>query len=414
MSERDSEALWRQAQRLIEQGQTEQAEALAEAAARAGHALARYHCGIARCYADRNASDREEGLEWLQSAESDGVAAASYELAQLALSEVLVPLDWQQISARMQRAAQARFPLALRTYALALARSGAETDLGNLCLEHAAMGGDVVSLALLGERLAEGSDSAGVDRAQAIACLLQDSGLPVAPATRDMPAELAAPEHLAALPMLPLLDMKDCDRTQPTRIALHNDPLVQIADAFLSREECRLVQMLGGPHLAPSITADPQGRLIKSALRTSHDALLTPDREDFWLRMIQRRMVAAAGLSLAQAEEMVLLRYQPGQEYRAHRDYLPPNLIEPLVEGGSGQRQATAIVYLNEDMRGGATAFPLLGLRVEPRMGRLLLFRNLDAQGEPDPRTLHAGEAVESGSKWICTLWIRQGRVRGA
>lgn len=62
--------------------------------------------------------------------------------------------------------------------------------------------------------------------------------------------------------------------------------------------------------------------------------------------------------------------------------------------------------YLSEGFAGEATEFPLLNISVTPKAGRLLLWRNADHTGVPDPRTLHAGAPVESGTKYACNIWV--------
>ena len=58
-------------------------------------------------------------------------------------------------------------------------------------------------------------------------------------------------------------------------------------------------------------------------------------------------------------------------------------------------------------MEGGETHFPELDITVRGAVGDLLIFRNLDAQGMPDPRMLHAGLPITAGEKWLATRWIR-------
>ena len=67
----------------------------------------------------------------------------------------------------------------------------------------------------------------------------------------------------------------------------------------------------------------------------------------------------------------------------------------------------TVLVWLNEGYGGGETAFPELGLTIEPGMGDALIFQNVDAGGRPDPRTRHAGLPVTHGEKWLASRWIR-------
>ena len=79
------------------------------------------------------------------------------------------------------------------------------------------------------------------------------------------------------------------------------------------------------------------------------------------------------------------------------------------MPGLGNQREWTAIFYLSDDYEGGSTIFPLLDLTIRGRAGDLLVFRNSNADGEPDRRMRHAGEPVTSGAKWIATRWIRHG-----
>ena len=41
-----------------------------------------------------------------------------------------------------------------------------------------------------------------------------------------------------------------------------------------------------------------------------------------------------------------------------------------------------------------------------------IAFRNLTADGRPDPDSLHAGLPVARGEKWLATLWLRQRSCR--
>ena len=49
---------------------------------------------------------------------------------------------------------------------------------------------------------------------------------------------------------------------------------------------------------------------------------------------------------------------------------------------------------------GGATAFVNLGVAAFPTPGSLILWNNLLSDGEPNPRTLHAGCPTVRGVKW--------------
>jgi hypothetical protein len=70
--------------------------------------------------------------------------------------------------------------------------------------------------------------------------------------------------------------------------------------------------------------------------------------------------------------------------------------------------QVTLFVYLNTLPEGvGHTDFPQIGLSVRPRSGTALLFCNVAADGEPDPRVCHRACPVPPGHhKFGCNVWI--------
>jgi prolyl 4-hydroxylase len=189
---------------------------------------------------------------------------------------------------------------------------------------------------------------------------------------------------------------------------------VETIEEALSPLECEFVIALGEPYLKPSVSTDATGAtLVRSVYRTSAEMSFFSFQEDYALRWLQWRMVDLVGSPLSNAEHTVLLRYLPGQEYRVHRDYLPPsragNMDDPNMPG---QRIHTVFCYLSEVEQGGETAFPLQQLKVEPRLGRIVHFKNVLPSGEPDSLTLHAGLPVVRGEKWLATLWTRERRIR--
>lgn len=350
------------------------------------------------------------GLQWIRRAAQQDYAPAVFQLATLAMGGRLVPFDEQQIIAWVRGAAQAGFAPALRTLGVLYFLEG--SILGALCLEHAARLGDELSMALLAFRLLRGHGVAqDAPRALAMIDLLIANGLPLTRPEPDLPRSSPTPATLPALPELPMPQVP-LHPLLPAPVQLCASPVVRLFPQSASAEECSYVVLAGLRHMRPSVTADPEGKVAKVQLRTSEETIFDPMLEDVILLRMQRRMAAAAGLEVSHAEPLILLRYQPGQEYRLHGDYLPPSLVRPVTQGGSGQRQATVITYLNSDLEGGATVFPKLGLRIAPRCGDLLHFRNIDESGAPDPRTGHAGEPVTAGVKWICTLWQREGLQR--
>ena len=209
----------------------------------------------------------------------------------------------------------------------------------------------------------------------------------------------AASDPIAAgeLAMFPRLR----NDVNPQRERVSDDPRIEIIRSLLSPDECEYLITRARPLLKPSFVDDGKTGIGRpDPIRTSHGAAFVPHEEDLVVQAINRRIAAATGTDVRNAEALYVMRYEPGQQYRPHLDALP---------GLANQREWTAITYLNEGFEGGATSFPELDLSLRPDPGNLLLFRNSDADQQPDLRMRHAGEPVTSGEKWIATRWIRHG-----
>lgn len=408
------EQQWQQARAHLGSGNLAAAVPLLETAAKALHPAASFNLGCLHLFSLIDAADRQRGVFLVRQAAELEHRGALYKMAMLELSEPGNSPDWQYANECFRKSAELKHPPALRSLALHWSRSGDESllRLGNLCLEHAARGGDIVSLALLMHRLYEGVGcEKNMLRALAINTLLMQSSLNLEPPATPVNPELAQVSDLADLPELALPQLQN--DLWPVKVdTISESPWIGIADDVISLEESRLIQYIGGPHLNPSVTATPDGERQQVQLRTSFDMVFEEMLEDISLLLIQRRMASVVGTTPACSEYMQLLRYQNGQEYRPHRDYLPPSMITSLADGGSGQRESTVIVYLNDVKQGGETEFLELNKKIAPKTGRILAFKNLHKDGTPDTRTLHAGLPVSSGAKWIATLWIHQGIFR--
>lgn len=352
-----------------------------------------------------------EAMHLLHRAEQAGSAPASYRLATASLVEAAEALDWQTLAGRWLYACQQKLPSAVCDAAVYFGRFGTPRQQlqSTAMLESAALNGSVVAMALLGERLSQGRlCSPNPARANSIRKLAAELGMPV-------PAPDSAYGFAAAEPPTrpnTNIDWEFGDIAQATQAGalecLDADTALHQQGDLLSAEECLYIQCLGGPDLAPSLSVDDHGRRHRNTIRSSWDFIFLPECEQLYLNLLQRRMAAAAELPLAQAEALILLRYLPGQEYRPHRDTLPPSHYVSIEKGGSGQRLRTTISYLNSPKQGGETAFPLLNQQILAEQGKLVRFDNMQPDGDIIATSLHSGLPVRQGVKWICTLWFHQ------
>jgi prolyl 4-hydroxylase len=183
---------------------------------------------------------------------------------------------------------------------------------------------------------------------------------------------------------------------------------------LLSAEECFHLIALARPFLRPALVLDRRtGERSVGDARRAHTTRLRGPLRDVVVWNLERRIAEHSLLPADNAEPFTIIRYGPGDEYRPHADYYDP--ADPGSRTGlaqGGQRVATFLVYLNRPDRGGATSFPKANLSVPPTPRAGLLFFNCRPDGAPDPATVHAGEPVAVGEKWLASRWIRADRFR--
>ena len=146
-----------------------------------------------------------------------------------------------------------------------------------------------------------------------------------------------------------------------------------------------------------------------SDVRTNMSTYLPFGVVDIIARYIELKIIRETGEDLMSSEPMSILHYAPGQYYRPHVDYFDPKLTvsKGMMDDG-GQRTASAVTYLRAPTAGGGTSFPRLNLSVPALAGSTLWFRNCREDGQVDDRSLHGGDPVEQGEKWVVTKWFRE------
>ncbi|MEM6622999.1 MAG: 2OG-Fe(II) oxygenase [Pseudomonadota bacterium] len=195
----------------------------------------------------------------------------------------------------------------------------------------------------------------------------------------------------------------------PCRL-LSANPLVAVADGFLDADRCAGLIEVARDQLAPAAVGTDAANATQSEDRTNSDCFLKAAEVPEAAALLAQ-LAPMVGLPVAHAEDLSVLHYAPGQQFKLHVDGIwsgaDPDSIQAFNAEG-GQRLFTTMVYLNDVGGGGGTAFPQLDLRVGPSQGRLLIFANTPA-GDPDqsPRAGHIGEAVTDGEKWVAVTWWR-------
>jgi len=185
-------------------------------------------------------------------------------------------------------------------------------------------------------------------------------------------------------------------------------PRVVLFGELLSNDECDELIALSRAHVTPSNVVDLEGGGEKlHADRTSSGAALIRGGTPLISR-IEQRIAALLNWPVENGEALQILRYEVGQEYKPHYDYVDPAQpgSGPFLARG-GQRVASLVMYLNTPKDGGATNFPNIGLEVAAIKGNAVFF-SYD-RPHPSTKTLHGGMPVRAGEKWVATKWLREG-----
>jgi prolyl 4-hydroxylase len=131
--------------------------------------------------------------------------------------------------------------------------------------------------------------------------------------------------------------------------------------------------------------------------------------ENELVRRIEQRIARLVNWPEENGEGLQILQYGPGAEYKPHYDYFDPaEPGTPTIVKRGGQRVGTLVMYLAEPGKGGGTVFPDVHLEVAPRKGNAVFFSY--ERPHPSTRTLHGGQPVIEGEKWIATKWLRERR----
>lgn len=316
--------------------------------------MATLHPMLAQAFDLSRAGRNDEAIELLGRLAAEGEPEALWILGDVHWRGQLVPKDLARARELMGRAAEAGHPIATRAYTNLLA-----------------------------------SGAAGA---------------------RDWPAAVArlaeeAREDGRRAQMLALIRQMDLDRdgnprTIPEGQKVSDSPALTLFPNLFSAAECDYLIEVAQPTFEPSVVIAPTGER-RDPIRTSDGAPMHWLIEDPAIHALNRRLAAISDTAWDQGEPLLILRYSPGQQYRSHLDYVP---------GMANQRFKTALVYLNSDCEGGETTFVKAGLKIRPRKGNAIVFRNTLPDGRADPMSEHAGLPVTRGLKYLASCWIHERR----
>jgi hypothetical protein len=193
------------------------------------------------------------------------------------------------------------------------------------------------------------------------------------------------------------------------RTTLSSAPVLDVLHDFMTAAEAaHIIELAKGRFKRSPVIDSKTGAQGTDPDRTSHTVFLE-HAETPIVAAIEARAAAVAGVPVRYLERTQVVRYEPGQFYRPHHDYIKGR---PEEVASKGQRTVTIFAYLNDlpadQEPGGGTHFPQLGQTVRPVRGAAALWHNTTPDGVIDPRTLHGGDPVHNLTKYGMNLWFRE------
>ena len=192
-------------------------------------------------------------------------------------------------------------------------------------------------------------------------------------------------------------------------------PRAYVWHGFMSPEECDHVIAAAEPLMERSGVVDSKtGAPAVDPIRTSYGAFL-PIAHDEVVARIETRAAEWAMVPVTHQEQLHVLRYAEGQQYKDHHDAFDATVREKIAFDNGRQRLATVLMYLSDVDEGGETVFPhpsaawsgtadrtggedggwsacaSRGPAAKPKKGDALLFYDLTLKGDLDDAATHAG-----------------------
>ncbi|UYZ01429.1 2OG-Fe(II) oxygenase [Peribacillus frigoritolerans] len=182
-------------------------------------------------------------------------------------------------------------------------------------------------------------------------------------------------------------------------VARLEEPLIVVLENVLSDEECDgLIEMSKDKMNRSKIGVTHE----VNEIRTSSSMFFQENEYDI-LTKIENRISTIMNIPVEHGEGIQILKYTPGQEYKAHFDFFTSSSI-----AAKNNRISTIILYLNDVEHGGETFFPKLNFSVSPRKGMAVYFEYFYNDKNLNELTLHGGAPVITGEKWVATQWMRR------
>ena len=203
------------------------------------------------------------------------------------------------------------------------------------------------------------------------------------------------------------VDLAAWRAARPTQLVVEG-PRIGVAEGFLEPRACAWLMARAAPMQRASLVYHPTtGKPAEDDVRSNTTGTFALLDLDLPTVLIRERIAATMGVPVAHLERTSVFRYEAGQAFTDHFDFLAPSPQLDDEIRRKGQRPLTFLVYLNDDFDAGETHFIALLRKLRGGVGDALFFYNVDETGAPDLRTQHEGAPPTRGVKWLLSQFIR-------
>ena len=187
-----------------------------------------------------------------------------------------------------------------------------------------------------------------------------------------------------------------------------NTNIVKEIPDFLTPEECDIIIELSKPNLVNSLVYSDKEDQLNTTTRKSMQCWLK-DEVDSVIKKVSDKTAELTGFPTRNQESLQVVSYTEGGFFNPHYDACRGDeKYCHRMNNNGGPRYMTLLIYLNDDYDGGETLFPKLNYKTSPKKGNAVLFYDTDDNGKILDDSLHGGNPVSNGMKWVCNKWVHK------
>lgn len=178
---------------------------------------------------------------------------------------------------------------------------------------------------------------------------------------------------------------------------LNNNPQIILKESFLNEKEISL--LLGIKNFS-------KNKAVRIGLGSERSSKTYFEKNEEFITIKKKIFNFLNSInfnySFENYEEIRIIKYEEGEQFTRHYDFLNQNPKESLVYN---DRVATVLIYLKEPEEGGKTIFNDLNIEITGKSGDLLFYRY---DTPLKFQTSHTGEKVLKGTKTILGMCIKE------